>query len=127
MFIVALCILGFAGVFFRFFGINFINSYLAPATSINMGLLFVNVFGSLLMGIVFVLKTKSVGASEWAWLIVSVGFLGAFTTFSSYALEVMKALLSKQYLLAVNSFFLHNILALLFCFVGYWLASKAIA
>lgn len=127
MFILSVAALGVLGVFFRYFGINFINSIFTPSTTMNTGLLFVNVLGSFLIGVVFVLKTKVLVTNEWLWLAIVVGFLGAFTTFSSYSLEVIKALLSKQYALAAASLFLHNFLALLFCFLGYWVATKVVA
>ena len=126
MFFLTIAILGAAGVIFRYVGIQFFNAIFSQSTSLNTGLLFVNVIGSFLIGVAYVFKLKSVGNSSWVMLVVTIGFLGAFTTFSSYALEIMKAILSKQYILAVNSFLLHNLLAIVFCFVGYWIAAKAL-
>lgn len=51
------------------------------------GTLLVNAAGSLLLGCAFVLiMEKWGGAPAWRSLVM-VGFLGAFTTFSTYALE----------------------------------------
>lgn len=60
----------------------------------------VNVLGSLLAGLVFAM------AHERQWLTVSqqhllsVGFLGAFTTYSAFSLDCVRLLQNEQWLLA---------------------------
>ncbi len=54
------------------------------------GTLAVNVIGCLAMGISFVLLVERLGsAPEWRALVM-IGFLGAFTTFSTFSLETLQ-------------------------------------
>jgi fluoride exporter len=57
----------------------------------------INVLGSFLIGGVFAAGSlKSWLSPEWS-LILSVGFLGAFTTFSSFSLDCLKFIQSGQW------------------------------
>jgi CrcB protein len=58
------------------------------ATSFPMGTLVVNILGSFLIGVVWVLFERLSDAPEFRAFAV-VGLLGAFTTFSTYSLEVL--------------------------------------
>jgi fluoride exporter len=59
------------------------------------GTLLVNVIGCLVLGFVATLALEN-RVSEEVRLAIAVGFCGAFTTFSSFELEVMNALLEGR-------------------------------
>jgi CrcB protein len=52
------------------------------------GTIFVNVVGSLAMGIFIALLGRKIQATNELRLLISTGFLGGFTTFSAFSLEV---------------------------------------
>jgi fluoride exporter len=55
-----------------------------------LGTFLINVTGSFLLGLLFVLLTERAGLSP-AWRTsVTVGFLGAYTTFSTFTLETFR-------------------------------------
>lgn len=64
------------------------------------GTLAVNVIGCLLFGIVWTLSEERMAISVLARTVILVGFMGAFTTFSTFAFETMSYVRDSQYLLA---------------------------
>ena len=82
--------------------------------------LLVNVSGSLAIGVLAGLLSER-AAPAWRLLLV-VGFLGGYTTFSSYAVEALALARRGEWLLAAGYVVGSNALALAACAVGLALA-----
>ncbi|GAB6933023.1 fluoride efflux transporter FluC [Calditerricola satsumensis] len=57
---------------------------------------FVNVVGSFLIGLLYAVGLERGGLSPTAYTALVGGFLGSFTTFSSFSLEILRLLESGQ-------------------------------
>jgi CrcB protein len=75
------------------------------------GTLAVNVTGSLAIGVLFALFDR-LGSAQATKLLLVTGFLGAYTTFSSYSLETVRLLSQGRVALALGNFALNNALCL---------------
>ena len=90
-------------------------AHLHPATFL------VNVIGALLIGVLFI-GAERFTLSEPARLGMSVGFLGAFTTFSAFSLQLLIDIQEGQVLRAVFYAAATVFLCLISCLVGMELA-----
>jgi len=66
--------------------------YLWLGTEFPFGTLMVNISGSLLMGFLALLLTEKISLPEELRSALLVGFLGSYTTFSTFALDGLQAL-----------------------------------
>jgi fluoride exporter len=98
---------------------TWLRSWLAVSLG---GLLFVNMFGSFLAG--FVAQTPRLMTSPWSQVLL-VGFCGALTTFSGFALSSVKLLEEGEIFKMAANLFLHNALCLGLCYCG-WVTAKRI-
>lgn len=85
------------------------------------GTLSVNLLGSFVMGLAAVLLVDKLGASnEWR-LFIMVGFLGAFTTFSTFSYETMQYLQVGEF----NKAFFNIALSVITCLLAVWVGMLA--
>ena len=80
-----------------------------------LGTLTANFFGSLLMGLVIGLLA---GRFESVRLFVAVGFLGGFTTFSSFSAETLSLIQNGQIFAASANIIVSIVAGLMACAVG---------
>ena len=87
-------------------------------TAFPWGTLCVNTVGSLLIGL-FLGISELTPVSSSTRLLFAVGFLGAFTTFSTYSLETLNLFRDKQAMLGLANIGLNNALTLFLVFAAY--------
>jgi CrcB protein len=92
-----------------------------PATTFPWATLSVNVTGSFLFGVVAAVAYPQQGAvREPLALLVLTGFLGGFTTFSSFSYETLKLVHDGRLSLAFVNVSAQVLLALAGCWAGWW-------
>ncbi|EAH4947157.1 fluoride efflux transporter CrcB [Campylobacter coli] len=105
---------GFIGAILRMLSINLVNKFFPY--SISLGTLFVNVLGSFIIGLLFSYAHHK-GLSPALKSFISTGFLGAFTTFSTFSYENLLLLQSGNYF----NFSLNILLNIILCLIAVWL------
>lgn len=90
-------------------------------SSFPVGTLSANLLGSLAIGILWHLFECTKIANEWRLFLIT-GFLGGFTTFSTYTLELTQLLKADQWKTAILYVSISNILGVSLVFLGYILA-----
>ena len=85
------------------------------------GTLLANLVGCFLIGVIFALAERSTLVSPSTRLLIMTGFLGALTTFSTYALEMVTAWRTGATLNALTNFLANNVGGVLLVLAGMWL------
>lgn len=83
-----------------------------------LGTLLVNCLGSFLIGLFMSLYMDRLADFEYWRLFVVVGFLGAYTTFSSFAWDTWSLYMNGQWLAASVNILLNNVITMTLLLVG---------
>lgn len=86
------------------------TSHRLIGTGFPWGTLAVNVLGCFVFGLIWAVAESRVPLGPQARLIVFVGFLGAFTTFSTFAFESTQLMQERQWVTMLGHFAAHNVL-----------------
>jgi fluoride exporter len=106
---------GFFGAISRYYLSGFLNRKYGV---MPIGTLIVNIFGSFLLGLLI-----GIDLNQYVYHLLGVGFLGAFTTFSTFMVEVIGLYESKSSKSMIVYLVTSIVLGLVFAFVGLRLGS----
>ncbi|MEI6897008.1 MAG: fluoride efflux transporter CrcB [Psychromonas sp.] len=85
----------------------------------------VNLLGSLMMGFIFQsVQQETIASSPW-WPLISVGFLGALTTFSTFSMDNVLLLQQGLLLKAMLNVVLNVVFCILAAYMGTLLVLKS--
>lgn len=110
---------GAIGSLFRY-GVS-TTIYRCLGTGFPFGILAVNIVGSCLMGFLSICFLEKTIAESVLRPLLLVGFLGGFTTFSSFSLDAVQLLQTGQLIKAAAYMILSVGLSISAAFVGIWL------
>jgi CrcB protein len=118
--IISIGLFGLLGVFARYYCGIFAARYLSIA--FPFGTLLINVSGAFLMGVVWVLGIEKGLISHHTLVGIMIGFLGGFTTFSTYCLEFVRLMEESKFLSGLLYVGLSPALGCLATYFGMFLA-----
>jgi len=115
---------GFLGAIARFWLGGYISNKLG--TRFPYGTFVINITGSFLIGFVLTLLAERTHRSaNWRYL-VPIGFIGAYTTFSTFEYETMRSIQDGEFLVASLNVSLSVIVGFLSVWLG-MIAGKTVA
>ena len=86
--------------------------------TLPLGTLAANLFGGLVMGFAMELITRHTVLSDELRLLLTTGFLGGLTTFSTFSAEIVTLLLRKEYLWGSIAIAAHVVGSLVLTIIG---------
>lgn len=113
--LITIAVGGAIGAVLRYLMAN--NIYSLFGNAFPWGTLFVNVFGSLLMGFLYVMFIERMLVSTEIRSLVLIGLLGAFTTYSTFSIETVNLIESGE-LIRAGANILASVAA---CLIACWL------
>ena len=90
-------------------------------TAFPWGTLAVNIIGCFFTGLLWAVYEHHWQVSPETRLIVLVGFIGAFTTFSAFILDTGHIIKTSEWMFVLSNIFLQNGLGIVFLFAGMFL------
>jgi len=118
---------GFLGAVSRYL-VFMIDDKFYHHTEFPLGTLAVNLIGSLLIGIALGLSFRYnlLSRGSFSHYLFVTGFLGAFTTFSTFSQDSFQLLTEKHYGFFIGNIFLNVIVGISLAALGYLLITKKI-
>jgi len=110
---------GFAGAVSRYMLSGLVQGL---SSGFPMGTMFVNLSGSLTLGFIMTLNDYGVGVDASARLLIAVGFLGAYTTMSTFSYESIGLLVGGELRAFMVNVVATNTLCLSGVLIGRWAA-----
>lgn len=106
---------GFAGAITRYV----VGSYIGERYGVRFpyGTFVINMTGSFLVGFVVAWLSQTTASTYWRYLI-PIGFIGAYTTFSTFEYETLRALQDGQITVGLLNVVLSVVLGLVAVWVG---------
>ena len=95
---------------------------MTKVSSFPYGTVVVNLIGCLIIGLVLGLYMQKPDLSQLARFFLVVGGLGAFTTFSTFAFEMLQLMMTESYVQAFFYGFVQVVGGLILCWIGVLLA-----
>jgi len=106
---------GGIGALLRYLTSQFVNNLYNK--NFSLGTVFVNCIGALLIG--FLINIFDIFGINTKWkLLIITGFLGGYTTFSTYSLETVNYFINGNIKYGMLNILLNNILCLFFVLLG---------
>lgn len=112
---------GFLGAISRFA----MGEWLHSDHGFPVGTLAVNLLGCLALGWFLAFAKRKAIRGEMV-LLIGTGFLGAFTTFSTFSVETVNLLLAGQSFMALTYVLVSILIGLICTFLGFKLATKGV-
>lgn len=82
-----------------------------------MGTWVINLSGSFVLGFLAVLHDGK-AISDWVWFLCGTGFLGAYTTFSTFGYETIQLIQKQKAKIAILYVFTSVLLGVIFAWIG---------
>ena len=95
---------------------------MTKVSSFPYGTVVVNLIGCLIIGLVLGLYMQKPDLPQWARFFLVVGGLGAFTTFSTFAFEMLQLMMDESYVQALFYGIVQVVGGLILCWFGVLLA-----
>jgi len=115
--LVLLAVAGAVGTLARYWLSAFIHR--VCGAGFPWGTLAVNVIGCLLFGFFWTLAEERMLISGQARIVILTGFMGAFTTFSTFAFETAQMLSDAEWFRALGNIAIENVVGIAAVFLGF--------
>lgn len=116
----AICVAGGVGSALRFVVDGLVRARFR--TVFPFGTAFINLSGSLILGVLTGLGLSAVFPQEWV-LVLGTGVMGGYTTFSTASMETVRLIQDREYRLALLNGFGILVATVLLGLLGLWIGS----